>query len=107
VHHSRLAILGVMVIVLAVAATTLANTAIAATSSPGIGAGTYIVTFVDEPVASYDGSVPGFAATRPQPGRKIDPNSPAVRAWQQHLTALHDAALAAVGRAVREATSTI
>jgi hypothetical protein len=31
--------------------------------------GRYIVTFADEPVASYDGYVRGFPATRPQPGR--------------------------------------
>ena len=59
--------------------------------------GRYLVTFADEAVASYDGYAPGFAATRPQPGRKIDPGSPAVRRWQQHLTAKHDAALARVG----------
>ena len=59
--------------------------------------GRYIVTFADEPVASYEGSRRGFPATRPQPGRKLDPNSPAVQRWQQHLTAKHDAALAQVG----------
>ena len=60
-------------------------------------AGRYLVTFADESVASYDGYEPGFAATRPQPGRKVDPNSPAVVRWQRHLEAKHDASLARVG----------
>jgi subtilisin family serine protease len=59
--------------------------------------GRYIVTFADDAVASYDGSVAGFEATRPHPGRKLDPSSPAVQKWQQHLVAKHDAALAHVG----------
>jgi Subtilase family/Fibronectin type-III domain/Peptidase inhibitor I9/PA domain len=59
--------------------------------------GRYIVTFGDEPVASYDGYEPGFPATRPQPGRKLNANSPAAQRWQQHLVAKHDAALSRVG----------
>ncbi|HEY0444760.1 MAG TPA: S8 family serine peptidase [Candidatus Limnocylindrales bacterium] len=60
-------------------------------------AGRYIVTFADAPVAEYDGSVKGFAATRPTVGHKINRNSAAVKSWQAHLTAKHDAALAKVG----------
>ncbi|HVF76471.1 MAG TPA: S8 family serine peptidase [Acidimicrobiales bacterium] len=59
--------------------------------------GRYIVTFTDEPVASYDGYERGYPATRPQPGRKLDAESPAARRWQLHLVAKHDAALASVG----------
>src|SRR6266545_4399846 len=51
--------------------------------------------FIPEPVASYEGYLSGFPATRPQAGRKLDPDSPAVLRWQQHLVAQHDAALAA------------
>ena len=50
-------------------------------------AGRYIVTFADEPVASYAGYKAGFPATRPQAGKKLNPNSAAVRKWQKHLTA--------------------
>jgi subtilisin family serine protease len=60
-------------------------------------AGRYIVTFADEPVASYDGYKAGFSATRPQAGRKLNPSSAAVTKWQQYLTSQHDAALAKVG----------
>ena len=59
--------------------------------------GRYIVTFDEDPVASYDGTRRGFAATRPARGQKINPASAAVRAWQRHLVSRHDAALAAVG----------
>ncbi|WP_157640943.1 hypothetical protein [Longispora albida] len=44
-----------------------------------LGDGRYIISFADEPVASYDGYAQGFAATRPQPGKKIDPDSQAVQ----------------------------
>jgi subtilisin family serine protease len=60
-------------------------------------AGRYIVTFADEPVASYTGYQAGFAATRPVAGKNINPRSAAVVKWQSHLTAQHDAALAKVG----------
>lgn len=52
-----------------------------AAASPGGGAvrdasftdGRYIVTFADEPVASYDGYVAGFPATRPGRGERATP----------------------------------
>jgi subtilisin family serine protease len=60
-------------------------------------AGRYIVTFADDPAASYDGYENGFPATRPQRGQKLNADSPAVQRWQQHLVAKHDAALGRVG----------
>ncbi len=72
-----------------------------ATGGTGTGttytAGRYIVTFADDPVASYDGYAAGFPATRPRPGRHINPDSSAVVRWQGNLVAKHDAALAKVG----------
>ncbi|MDQ1710442.1 MAG: hypothetical protein QOG49_1827, partial [Frankiaceae bacterium] len=62
-------------------------------------AGRYIVTFDEDPIASYDGSVAGFAATKPARGHKIDAHSAAVGAWAAHLSAKHDDALARVGAA--------
>jgi hypothetical protein len=59
--------------------------------------GRYIVTFVDDPVGTYDGYQAGFPATEPAAGDKIDPASPAVTSWRQNLTSKHDAALAKVG----------
>lgn len=62
-------------------------------------AGRYIVTFVDEPAASYTGYNRRFAATQPRRGQKLATDSAAVRAWRSHLTSRHDAALARVGAA--------
>jgi len=59
-------------------------------------AGRYVVTFADEPVASYNGYAKGYPATRPTRGHKVDADSAAVARWRAHLTARHDAALAAV-----------
>ena len=75
----------------------LASSAERAKHGGGYTDGRYLVTFADEAVASYDGYEAGFAATRPEQGRKLDPNSPAVQRWQQHIVAKHDAALARVG----------
>jgi subtilisin family serine protease len=60
-------------------------------------AGRYIVTFADEPLASYDGSRRGFAATRPATGNKLNARSAAAKAWRGHLVAAHDGTLAEVG----------
>jgi hypothetical protein len=76
---------------------TSASTAKSQAATAAYSAGRYIVTFVDDPAASYDGSRKGFAATRPAAGKKLNTNSAAVKAWRGHLTAGHDAALAKVG----------
>jgi subtilisin family serine protease len=70
-------------------------------AAPAVGqvykAGRYIVTFADEPAASYTGYATGYAATRPARGEKLKSNSKAVREWRSHLTSVHDAALSRVG----------
>jgi subtilisin family serine protease len=70
-----------------------------AARSPGshYAAGRYIVTFADEPVASYTGYKAGYAATRPAAGKHINPDAASVKRWQGYLTSKHDAALAKVG----------
>ena len=35
-------------------------------------AGRYIVVLTDKPTATYEGGKPGFAATKPESGRKLD-----------------------------------
>jgi subtilisin family serine protease len=79
------------------AITTASAPAAPAAGTNAYTAGRYIVTFADEPVASYDGYAPGFPATRPKAGRHINPRSAAVTKWQDHLIAKHDRALAKVG----------
>ncbi len=60
-------------------------------------AGTYIVRFVDEPAASYEGDVEGYAATKPAKGAKLDASSAAVQKYQAHLVAQQKTTLAKVG----------
>jgi subtilisin family serine protease len=81
----------------ATAAPVSASTAKSQAATAAYSAGRYIVTFVDDPAASYDGSRKGFAATRPAAGKKLNTSSATVKAWRGHLTAGHDAALAKVG----------
>ncbi len=61
------------------------------------GPGLYIVTLVDKPTASYDGGVPGLAATRPKPGNRFDRTRPAVSSYEQRLTNRQDSLLARIG----------
>jgi subtilisin family serine protease len=67
------------------------------TAAHSYSAGRYIVSFTDEPVASYTGYAKGFARTQPSRGHLLNARSAAAKAWGAHLTARHDAALARVG----------
>jgi subtilisin family serine protease len=58
---------------------------------------TYIVRMAEEPVATYDGSKPGYRATRPARGQKINPLDSAVITYASYLVGSHDAVLARVG----------
>jgi subtilisin family serine protease len=57
----------------------------------------YIVQMSGDPAVVYEGGVPGFPATRPAPGKRINPNSPNVVKYVNHLTGRHDAAVNSVG----------
>lgn len=65
----------------------------------------YIVQMADEPVAAYEGSISGYAATKPAAGQKLDPDDGAVARYKGLLESKHDAALAAVGAAGRKTYS--
>lgn len=45
----------------------------------------YIVALKEQPLATYEGDVPGYAATAPDPGRKIDAGSPAAQRYSMML----------------------
>ena len=45
----------------------------------------YIVQLVDAPVAAYEGTVSGLAATRPSPGQRLDMASARVKAYSAYL----------------------
>src|SRR5262245_42160246 len=95
---SLIAVPAVLVAAGSIALATMSNAASTANgNSSQYRDGRYIVTFADDPVATYDGYAAGFAATKPNAGQKLNRNSAAVKGWQAHLTSKHDAALAKVG----------
>lgn len=59
--------------------------------------GTYIVRLIEPPVVAYDGTIPGYQATRPAPGSRIDPNSSRVRGYAGFLAKRQSDTLSAVG----------
>jgi minor extracellular serine protease Vpr len=61
----------------------------APTSPSGVLAGYAIITLKDQPVASYDGHLPGYAKTMPLPGQKLDLNSPAAQSYSSYLATQH------------------
>ena len=56
-------------------------------------AGRYLVTFADEPAATYEGGVAGYPRTRPDSGKKLNPTRAEVVKYRTRLAALHDNAL--------------
>ena len=88
----------------ATAASTAAATANPAASAAADGLdsdGVYVVQMADLPVIAYDGSTPGYAATRPAKGKKIDVTSVAVTRWADNLKSKHGNALRSVGATTR------
>ena len=59
----------------------------------------YIVQMSGAPVTAYAGGIPGYLATKPARGQKIDPNDAKVIRYGTYLTGRHDAVIAAVGGA--------
>jgi subtilisin family serine protease len=57
----------------------------------------YIVEMAGAPLASYDGTVKGFAATRPAAGQKLDAHSAKAKAYGDHLRARQTDVLRANG----------
>src|SRR5207253_2693002 len=58
-----------------------------ATAAAGTATDTAIVTLVDQPTASYDGHVPGLAATKPGQAKKLDLGSTPVKNYRAFLAA--------------------
>lgn len=57
----------------------------------------YVVLMVREPAIAYEGGIPGFPATKPGKGRKIDPDSAHVLNYRRLLEDSQDEALANAG----------
>lgn len=62
-------------------------------------ASVYIVQLAGDPAVAYEGGVGNLRATAPGPGKKLNPNSGAVRRYQAHLNGAHDDVIAEVGGA--------
>lgn len=60
----------------------------------------YIVQLEDAPAAAYRGTVPGLAATKPAPGRKLDVKASHVQQYMQYLENKRNTALSQVNVSV-------
>ena len=97
-----LGLLGILVAALCYPAGGLLAATPATTEAKGRSA-SYIVQLVEPPASSYRGGRAGLAATKPQPGQKLDPTRANVRRYAAHL----DARQAAVQRAAGVADSAV
>ncbi len=93
---SVLALLLIIAMVAPVAAQGPDETAVPAQAKKG-DKSSFIVVMGLAPVATYDGSVQGYAPTKPGKGGKLNPNSAHVKKYEKFLQTSHDAALQAVG----------
>ena len=57
----------------------------------------YIVVMKGDPIIAYEGDVAGYAATKPDKGDKVNPNSAKVRKYEKFLEKSHDKTLAEAG----------
>lgn len=61
--------------------------------------GVYIVRLAEDPAIAYTGGIPGYAATAPAKGGKLDSTSAKVKRYVAYLTKRHEKVLAGVGAA--------
>ncbi|MGH3714388.1 MAG: S8 family serine peptidase [Micromonosporaceae bacterium] len=84
------------VVALGVAASGYAFGAVDPVGDDSDSTGTYIVQLAGDPVASYDGGVSGFDATKPEDGEKLDLRSADAKAYRGHLAKERKQVLATV-----------
>jgi subtilisin family serine protease len=65
--------------------TTALSYGVPAQAQATTGTDVYIVQLAGAPIASYTGDVPGYPATKPAKGKKVDTRSPAATAYRAHL----------------------
>ena len=53
----------------------------------------YIILLANDPIASYNGELAGYAATEPTGGEKVEPNSAEVRKYENFLKDKHNKSL--------------
>lgn len=83
-----------LVLVLLISAVPVAARGPVQTGSEGVRS--YIVRMADNPVVAYKGGIPGYKATAPRNGQKIDPLSADVVKYAGYLDSKHNEALAKV-----------
>jgi len=57
----------------------------------------YIVQLLEDPAVAYTGNIPGYKATKPAKGTKINPANPDVAQYAGYLDSRHDQVVASVG----------
>ncbi len=57
----------------------------------------YIIRMKEDPVLTYEGGTGRYKATKPQKGKKINPNSRAVRSYAAYLDSRHEELIATLG----------
>ena len=62
----------------------------------------YIIKLEGDPAVVYDGGEPGFAATKPNKGKRYNPKASHVQQYTTHLKQKHDNKLASIGAADRK-----
>ncbi len=62
----------------------------------------YIVVMALDPVVAYDGEIQGLPATRPENGKKVNPNSARVKNYEKFLEKGHNDSLAAAGVSISQ-----
>jgi subtilisin family serine protease len=86
---------------LGLSASTIAQAQPAAQSSMALAAKSptrlYVVQAAGNPVATYRGSIDGYAATRPSTGKLVRANTDRARAYSTYLSKRHDRVLARAG----------
>jgi subtilisin family serine protease len=68
----------------------------AAAKAPETVKDVYIVIMSADPVVAYDGDIYGLPATKPESGKKINPNSALVKKYEEFLEKEHKAVMEAV-----------
>ncbi len=74
---------------------------VGAAPAPKESTATYIVQLSELPAAGYTGTVPGYGATRPAKGTKLDAGSAQVRRYRTYLKSRHDAVISSVGNVAK------
>lgn len=59
--------------------------------------GVYIIRMIDDPVVAYEGGIPGYKATKPGNGQKINPKDAKVVKYVNRLISGHNNALSKAG----------